>query len=733
MDPTTPTIEPIQSILVVDCGTLHTRAVLLDVVEEEYRFVGGANAPTTAEPPFADITVGIYNAIAELEATTGRRLVEEGQIVTPQRTDGHGVDVFLATTSAAPAVRLVVAGLTRDYSIAAASTAVERAYTHLLDVISVDDPPPLPVDAGGNVAVQPREGSWREMQVNKLLALSPDAVVLVGGTEEGPLGGLLKLAEVLVRTVTEARRREERAALIGGTVSPPPLVLYAGNSAALPHLRTVLGDTAEVIEVPNVQPELDNATPGGLQTALRDLYLERALPTVPGFDTLRMAGKAAAQPTVEAIELVTRYVSAQYNREVLTADLGAANTALIRAGGPDASQLGTAVRGDYGMAQGLTALLAEVGPQAVLRWLPFPFSEEELNNWTLNKVLRPLSLPQTSRDLAIEHAFAREALRATMRRLRRQPGVAVDTYDLLIGTGGLLANAPRLGQAALILLDALEPTGEGVGSFELALDSTLLLPAIGALAPIAPGAAAYVFDRDCLLWLGTCIVPLGMPSGAARESRRNGKGTTAATTANGAPLAVEVTVEYAGGAGNLKIEVPYGGIEVIPLRPEQRASLTVRPGPGFRIGAGEPGKLVQTSPGEEVKGGLIGLIVDARGRPLRVADEETPRIVQLLEWGRALRAYGSREGFASALPAEATDTAGSGPFRGFTGTLTPSMTPPPLMTDAPGSPMTEQLSPEEATPSLPNSPFAARRRGTSPLVLPPSADDQDAEPRPDEE
>ena len=44
MDQNTDQSAPIQSILVVDCGTLHTRAVLLDVVEEEYRFVGGATA-----------------------------------------------------------------------------------------------------------------------------------------------------------------------------------------------------------------------------------------------------------------------------------------------------------------------------------------------------------------------------------------------------------------------------------------------------------------------------------------------------------------------------------------------------------------------------------------------------------------------------------------------------------------------------------------------------------------
>jgi hypothetical protein len=730
MDQSTDQSEPIQSILVVDCGTLHTRAVLLDVVEEEYRFVGGATAPTTTEPPFPDITIGVYNAIAELEATTGRRLVEDGHIVTPQHTDGHGVDVFLATCSAAPALRLVIAGLTRGYSIHTAQLAVDRTYTHLLDVISVDDPPPATAAAGA------REGAWRTMQVDKLLALSPDAVVLVGGVEGGPLGGLLRLADVLVRTVSEVRDREERAALIGGTVSPPPLVVYAGNSSAVPRLQAALGDNAELITVANAQPALDEARPADLRTTLLDLYRHHMLPSLPGFQALDNAGKAPIQPTAEAIELVTHYVSAQYRREVLTADVGAATTTLIRAGGGEVGESRMVVRGDYGLATGLANLLADVGPEAVLRWLPFPYTAEELSNWALNKVLRPLGLPQTSRDLAIEHAFAREALRAMLARLKAQPGGATDTYDLLIGTGGLLANVPRVGQAALLLLDALEPTGEGVGSFELALDSTLLLSAIGALAPVAPGAAAYVFDRDCLLWLGTAIVPLGAPSpGAARRNGRKAD-TAPALTAAGEPLAVEVTVAYAGGAGNLKSEVPYGGIEVIPLRPEQRASLTVRPGPGFRIGTGEPGKMVQTGEGEEVKGGLIGLIVDARGRPLTLPTDEGARIERLVTWGRALRAIGTRETFIAGPSVETMPEAPPAPgLLGFSGGMRPTGTPaafplpgevePEAGDEVPPAPgLVEEL----YTPVLPNSPFAARRRGTAPLQLPGEAPPPEDEP-----
>ncbi|MDQ2808105.1 MAG: glutamate mutase L [Chloroflexota bacterium] len=622
----TPEDQAIQSILAIDCGTRTTRALLLDIVAEEYRFIGSGSAPTTAEAPYSDLTVGVYNAILDLEATTGRALVEGGHVVTPQHRDGHGVDVFVATCSAMPAVRLVVAGITGEFSTRAARRAAAGTYTHLLGTISVDEPVAV-APSNGLTSKAPRAmGSrWAATQIDKLLALSPDVVLLTGGVEAGPITPLLRLAGVVVQAVQETRRREQEAALVGGTVAPPPLLFFAGNSDALERVQAALGDTATLVALPNIQPAIGQSAPGPTRDALLGLVRQRGLPALPGLDTLRNWTKREIEPTAHAIELVTRYISLQYKREVLTADVGAAHTTISVAGGTDSTHHATAVRGDFGLAQGLSNLLAAVGPDAVRRWLPFEASAEEINDWALNRVLRPWTVAQSTRDLALEQAFAREALRHTLHELRDGAGSAA-TGDLLIGTGGVLAHAPRVGQAAAILLDALEPTGEGVGSLEIALDSTLMLPALGALAPVHPAAAAYLFDRDCLLLLGTCVVPLGPPP-------------------EGTPIAVEVTVEYAE-AGTITIEVPYGNIEVIPLRPEQRASLRVKPGPTFHIGSDEPGKPVQTKPGEEIKGGLIGLIIDARGRPLVLPSDPATRAARLLTWGQALRAYTAQEDFS---------------------------------------------------------------------------------------
>jgi hypothetical protein len=271
----------------------------------------------------------------------------------------------------------------------------------------------------------------------------------------------------------------------------------------------------------------------------------------------------------------------------------------------------------------------------VLRWLPFEMSEEELWEWALNKVARPLTLPQTPRDLMIEHALAREALLHGAEALQGYNGGRPPRYDLLVGTGGLLAHTPRPGQAALLLLDALQPAAVELGSVELALDTTLLIPPIGNLARHQGAAASYIFDRDCLVWLGTAIV---VHNAWSDTGSGNGSGSGKAPAAvPGSTIAVNVTVERQQG-GTENVEVPYGTIRIVPLRPGQRAALTVKPGAGFRVGSGEPGKALKTQPGQEVKGGLVGLVIDARGRPLDLPEDGTVRRTMIRGWLAAMDA-----------------------------------------------------------------------------------------------
>jgi hypothetical protein len=613
------TVATVGGILAVDIGSLNTRAALFDVVGDEYRFVARASALTTAEAPYNDVTAGVYNAVRDLEGTTGRKLTEDNRLIVPQREDGSGIDLFIATASAAPALRVTIAAVSSDISEASAVQAVGGAYTHVVSHITLDEG----ISVGlieDDTLLSNAATAWLQEQTNKLLAVPPEVVLIAGGVEGGPTIPLVRLAKVVAGAAREQANRAELAARTNKQAAGAPIAIFAGNSLALAQVTQVLTPVVEVRGVPNLRPSLTMEQTGPAEEMLANLYREKRVPQIPGYPVLTRWIQGGIAPTAESTRLIARFLGAHYGRETLIADIGASSTSLFLA---NRDRDVAVVRGEIGVAYGLGNLLAERGIGNVLRWLPFPMSEDDLTDWALNKVIRPAGLPQTAKDLAIEHALACEALGAAYEALKKGDAGEEPRYDLLIGTGGVLAYAPRPGQAARILLDALQPTAEGLGSVELAIDTTLLLPALGNLAHYNLAAASYIFDRDCLMWLGTAIVVQG--------------DAPMATVGGEAPVAVTVTMERRGG-GTDTVEVPYGQIRVVPLRPDQRAALNIKPSAGFRVGSGEPGKALKTEPGQEIKGGLVGLIVDARGRPFTLPEDRDLRHAQMRQWWAAFDA-----------------------------------------------------------------------------------------------
>src|SRR5438045_2845563 len=95
--------------------------------------------------------------------------------------------------------------------------------------------------------------------------------------------------------------------------------------------------------------------------------------------------------------------------------------------------------------------------------------------------------------------------------------------DLLVGSGGVLSHAPRRAQSALMMIDAYEPEGFTT----LAVDSIFMMPHLGVLSTVHNVAATEVFERDCLIYLGTVIAPrgrgkAGKPCFTARVKRTGG-------------------------------------------------------------------------------------------------------------------------------------------------------------------------------------------------------------------
>jgi hypothetical protein len=289
------------------------------------------------------------------------------------------------------------------------------------------------------------------------------------------------------------------------------------------------------------------------------------------------------------------------------------------------------VSANLGMSYSISNVCAEATMPSIMRWVHLPMDERELRNRVKNKMVRPTTIPQSLEALVFEQAVAREALRLSYQQHKefatslkgvqqqrtvgdvfdqKQSGASiVDNMklDLLVASGGVLSHAPRMEQTALMLIDSFEPEG----FTELAKDSIFMMPHLGVLASVHPHAAMEVFEKDCLVFLGTCIAPKGQG--------KLGKPCFSFT------LTGAVTER-----GTLSV----GDMKLIRLSGEQSCEMEVTPEKGWDMGAG-PGKPVKRM----VRGGMVGLILDARGRAIAVPQAEDERRAAIARWAAELCIY----------------------------------------------------------------------------------------------
>jgi hypothetical protein len=128
-----------ESVLAIEIGSIHTRALLFDVVDGQYRFIGAGRAPTTIHSPFFDISEGIHLAISNLQDITSRVLLEESRLILPGKADGSGVDQVVLTYTAGQPLRVVILGLLEDVSLESARRLASSAHAIITESIGLND------------------------------------------------------------------------------------------------------------------------------------------------------------------------------------------------------------------------------------------------------------------------------------------------------------------------------------------------------------------------------------------------------------------------------------------------------------------------------------------------------------------------------------------------------------------------------------------------------------------
>ena len=569
------------SLLAVNVGASSTRAVLFDVVEGQYRFIASSQAPSTAEAPYKDITLGVNQAIANLQTVTGRTLLDENNLlITPAQADGSGVDAFAATLSAGPALRAVVVGLLSDVSMQSAQRLAETAYLQVIDTFGLND------------QRKPDE------QIDAILRARPDVIILTGGTDGGASRSVQKIVES-VGLACYLMPEEKR-----------PTILFAGNKSLTNSVRKSLGNLTPSLHFsPNVRPSLDTEDLAPASRELAQVFSDVRKRTMPGVDDLNTLTGGRTLPTAYAEGRIIRFLS-QMNgssRGILGVDLG--TTAAVVAAGFN-GKLTLGVYPQFGLGENLPGLLQYTQLEDIMRWLPLDIAPSVVRDYLYQRSLYPGTIPATKEDHAIGHAVSRQVLHLAMQEARRNfPTEArllrkdlMPLFEPILAGGGALSNAPTPGQSLLLLLDALQP----VGITSIILDQNNLLPLLGAAAESNYLLPVQVLESGAFMSLGTIVSVISPAS-------------------YGMPV-IKARLTYEDGS-DARVEVKLGGLEILPLNMGQTARLSLQPLNRSDIGNG-PGRNAAI----QVAGGVMGVVIDARGRPLSLPEDPVRRRELFKKW-----------------------------------------------------------------------------------------------------
>jgi hypothetical protein len=570
-----------ESLLAVDIGESNTRAVLFDVVEGEYRFVAIGHSPSTAEAPFKDVSEGVRNALGDLQNITGRPLLDEGRgLIAPVQADGSGVDALVVTLSAGPTIKAVVVGLLSDVSLESARRLTETIYARVVDSISLND------------------RRRADQQIDSLLRISPDVIVITGGTDGGASRSIQKMLEP-VGLAGYLMPQEKR-----------PTVLYAGNQKMETEVKDLIGSlTASLHFSPNVRPSLRTEDLEPAAHELARMYVEIRKKQLKGVDLLDIWSNGHIFPTGYATGRMMRFLSRVYSttKGILSIDIGASAT-VISAGFNGKAMLG--VYPQFGLGENLPGLLQYASLDDILCWSSLDISTGVLRDYLYQKSLYPSTIPATKEDQAIAQVVSRQALALAVqtamrdfpRDLHTLKSGLLPVFEPILAGGGALSSSSGPGHSLMLLLDALQP----VGVTTIILDQNNLLPLLGAAASRNNILPVQVLDSGAFLSVGTVVSPV-------------------VSAHYGAPI-LKARLTYEDGT-EAKVDVKFGSIEMLPLASGQAANLTLQPLSRSNVGFG-PGH-GGTIP---VSGGALGVVFDGRGRPVQLPDDPVRRRELIKKW-----------------------------------------------------------------------------------------------------
>lgn len=556
--------------LSVDIGRSNTRVWLFDDAYDAYSLRASAQSPSTVGER-TDVRLGFIAAVEKIQDETGINLLDPRKHLLIDSEGRIGVRGAGLSLSAGEPIRTTLIGVSENYSLAALRRLVSLFHTKVVMEINLQD------DLNDTA------------QLENLISSQSELFVIGGGFDEG--------ASKRIRAAIENIRVVYHN--LPGLAQPQ--IVYAGNRSLAEYAERELEAGPDLHLAGNIQPleEQEDLQVGW--KAMLAAFARVREGQIPGLVELQKQLGQRVIPTTFATTRTTRIMNSMNTngKGVLTLDVGAGGVDVI------VVQDGLVMGGRHQTS------LTTRDIQHTQAVIGMGLDKEWLATALYNKQAHPGILPATLQDIALEQAWARVRIQNALNSVAEvfptldyDPSVGLRRdFEPIVLSGACLTGMPTERQVFLTGLDSILP--HGITTF--VLDKEQLMPALGSLASVEPLVAIQVIDSGIFINLGTAVSVIS-PGKIGDQV-----------------ISVEVDE---GESPREHYTLTKGEIKRIELLPQTPAHIYLSPASDSDVGMG----LVGLGGWLSVSTGKVGVVIDARGRPLSLPEDDAARSEKINDW-----------------------------------------------------------------------------------------------------
>ena len=560
-----------KTYLSLDIGKSQTQAWLFAQQDGTRAVQGKASGPTAVEGDATQFHASIQNLLSEIEQSHEVRLLDDrGQITNIRRLEGAPAAIGLSLSAGKP-IRTALIGLSEAYSIEPLRRLVSLFNCEVVLEVNLQD----------NLNAT--------TQLERLLTSDVELYVIGGGAN----GGAQKALKAAIENLRLVYHLVPRAIR--------PQIVYCGNQELAEYARSEIEAGLDMHLASNIQTNPGQEDQTLVWKAMLAAFERLRIQQIPGLAHIVNDLHTRVIPSDFSAGRMVRFLerSSENGKGVLLLRVEPDSVSVIAA--RDQKLNGVCHRLEVNdtvleAARGLSSQLTDTTSFAT---------------YIYNRTLFPGYTPATLEDLSNEHAWARVRIREALAALQEldpdfgyNPSLGlVRGYEPII-LSGLEMRLALPHQGLMLALDGILP--HGITTF--LQDEQSLLTALGSLASHDPLLPVQVMDEEVFTNLATVVTV----DSAASEGQK----------------VLQIEVNEGEHMPRLFHKIQVGDLKRIETLLNSKTELYLAPEDESDVGMGVTGLGGWVT----VLDSKVGVVVDARGRPLNLPVDEITRAEALHNW-----------------------------------------------------------------------------------------------------